>query len=152
MIDFQPYYRMVEECIRRLGVNPDNCRGDRTGQYNLSKGSASVWIDFFENDGRGYYQVVSPVMAIPDSNRDALYHDLLQINDALYGVAFSVYGDWVWLKAIREVDNMDADEAMAILLRIGNYADHYDDYLRQRYEFADPSIKPGPPGVPGALR
>ncbi|MFN7707737.1 MAG: YbjN domain-containing protein [Sphingobacteriia bacterium] len=148
MIDFRPYYDMVEACIQDLGVQPANCRGEKTGQYNLNKGSASVWIDFFERDGRGYYQVVSPVVAVPDEGADTLFRELLQINDTLYGVAFTLYNDWVWLKVIREVDGMDKPEAMAMLLRVGNYADHYDDYLRQRYAFST-DAKPTKPGVPG---
>lgn len=147
MVDFAPYYQMIEDCIRQLGVQPENCRGERPGQYNLNKGSASVWIDFFESESRGYYQVVSPVMPVPDRNAETLYKDLLQINDSLYGVAFSLYNNWVWLKVIREVDGMDSAEALAMLLRVGNYADHYDDYLRQRYEFGT-GQRPGQPGIP----
>lgn len=134
--DLSKYYGMVEECISRLGVDPAICRHETTaGKWSLVKGSAKVWIDVWhiENEGRAYFQVMSPVMQIPVDNRGALFQELLQINDKLFGVAFTIFNDWVWLKVIREVKGMDGDEAFAMLTRIGNYADQYDDLLINKY-------------------
>jgi len=139
--DLTPYYQLVENVITKLGVDPSICRSKdgngeiKAGQWNMLRGSAKVWIDlwYIEKEKRAYYQVMSPVMQIPENNKAALFQELLEINDKLYGVAFTIYNNWVWLKVIREVDGMDENEAFAMLTRIGNYADQYDDHLIGKY-------------------
>lgn len=133
--DLQPLYNIVESCIADLGIDPATARAASPGQWSLIKGSAKVWVDlwYIEAEKRAYYQVMSPVMTIPATNQAALYQELLEINDKLFAVAFTIYNGWVWLKTIRECDNMDKAEAFAQLTRIGNYADQYDDHLIAKY-------------------
>lgn len=135
MQDLTPYYQIVEECIQELGVDPVGCRGKEPGQWNLRKGSARVWIDLWhiESENRAYYQVMSPVLPIPKENVKAFYEELLLINDKLFGVAFTVHKNWAWLKVVREVEGMDHNEAMAMMVRVGKYADRYDNELADRY-------------------
>jgi len=45
MKNIEHYYEIVDNCIKRLGVDPAICKGDKPGQWDLKKGSASVWID-----------------------------------------------------------------------------------------------------------
>lgn len=147
------YYNIVEECIVRLGVDPNTCREpDKEGQWTLRKGSAQVWVDVFhsERENRAYYQVMSPIMTLPEKSQCEFYREVLEINDQLFGVAFTIYKDRLWLKVIREADGLDVDEAFNMLTRIGNYGDKYDDILIQKYSDAqsvrgDESIAPGPP-------
>ncbi len=136
MNELKKYFEMVEECISQLGVDPKSCRGQKEGQWSLVKGSAKVWIDiwYIEKEDRSYFQVMSPVLRIPDTNQFEFYKDLLEINDRLYSVAFSVYNGWAWLKTIRETENLDASEVLSTITRIGTYADRYDDELIAKYE------------------
>jgi len=129
------YYQIVEDAIRSLGVDPTTCRGKKPGQWNLRKGSARVWLDLWhiQHENRAYFQVMSPVLPLPRERLAEFFRELLEVNDKLYGVAFAVYDDWAWLKAIREVEDMSVDEALAILKRIGYYADEYDDRLMEKY-------------------
>lgn len=132
----EKYYQMVETCITNLGIDPSVCRGEKAGQWSLMKGSAKVWIDVWhiERENRPYFQVMSPVMALPpNTSNEELYKELLEINDKLFGVAFSLYNGWIWLKVIRECDGMDENEAAAMINRIGIYADQYDDHLVAKY-------------------
>ena len=133
--DLEPYYKIVENCIQRLGVDPALCRGEKPGQWNLKKNNTDVWIDlwYIEREQRPYYQVMAPVIQVPEQNKAVLFEELLTINDQLYGVAFTLYKDWVYLKVIREVQGMDEDEAFAMLTRIGNYADDYKQKLAIKY-------------------
>ena len=135
MENLQPYYDIVEKFIANLGVDPAGCRGDKPGQWNLVKGSAPVWIDIFylENEKRSYFQVMSPICYIPDSNQAMFMQELLETNHQLFGVAFTKYRDVIYIKMIREVRGLDSDEASDMIFRIGNYADHYDDQLIQKY-------------------
>ncbi len=135
MEDLSNYYGVVEECIGRLGVEPAQCRGEKDGQWNLKKGEISVWIDLWhiELEGRAYFQVMTPILQVPEKNKEALYEELLSLNDSLFGVAFTIYKNWVYLKVIREAMGMDANEAFAMLTRVGNYADDYTNKLQEKY-------------------
>jgi hypothetical protein len=146
----QNYFQVVEDSIRMLGVDPAACRGQKEGQWSLVKGSANVWIDcwYIEREKRAYYQVMSPIMQVPPARQAELFKELLEINDKLFAVAFTVYDNWVWLKVIREADGMDANEAFGLMTRIGNYADDYDDILKEKYGVAP--VGPGGPGAPVA--
>lgn len=146
----QNFFQVVEDSIRMLGIDPIACRGQKEGQWSLTKGSANVWIDcwYIEREKRSYYQVMSPVMKIPAARQAELFQELLEINDKLFAVAFTIYDGWVWLKVIREADGMDANEAFALMTRIGNYADDYDDMLKNKYE--TPGGPGGGPGAPNA--
>ena len=39
----------------------------------------------------------------------------------------------VYIKTIRELEGISEDEVMAMMKRIGGYADDYDDYLKNKY-------------------
>lgn len=137
MSELENTYLLVENAIRKIGVDPALCKGEKPGQYTMKQGSASVWIDvlFIPRENSSYFQVMSPVMSIANvSNKAGLYEELLAINDLLYNVAFTTYNNFVWLKTIRETKGLDEDEIIAQLRRIGTYADQYDDILRQKYD------------------
>lgn len=137
MLDLSNYYRIVEDAIEALGVNPTETRTQKAGQWDLRKGSASVWINVFlsrERDDYGYLQIMSPVMKVqPGDKREALFEELLQLNHQLYSVAFSIHDGWLYLRTIRELEGLSMEEALAMLTRIGVYADEYDDHLKKKY-------------------
>lgn len=129
-----PYYDMVENIIKELGVDPVKCRGEQAGQWNLRKGSADVWIDVFKNDkGHGYFQVIAPVSPIPQANVSDFYAEVLEASHKLYGVGMTKFREWIYVKTIRETDGLDQDEMRAQINRIGFYADDYDDYFKNKY-------------------
>jgi hypothetical protein len=130
-----PFYDMVENNIKNLGVNPIDCRGEKVGQWNMKRGSASIWIDVWETDKKdyGYFQCMAPVVKIPTKNTEAFYREILEINHNLYGVGMTKFQSWIYIKTIRELDGLDEGEMMAMLNRVGTYADDYDDILRDKY-------------------
>jgi hypothetical protein len=144
-MDLQPYYQMVENNIQKLGVDPANCRGEKPGQWNLKKGSASVWIDVWETkEGNyGYFQCMAPVVKIPTENTLAFYQEILEINHKLYGVGMTKFKDHIYIKTIRELQGIDEEEMMAMINRVGNYADDYDDLLFNKYWGGDSGGGPG---------
>lgn len=136
MQDLSVYYQMVEESIALLGVNPTTVRTEKPGQWSLQKGSAPVWVDVFwmENNNCGYIQVMSPIIEVPQNNTLAFYEELLRTNHNLFGVGFTQYDKWIYIKGIREVDNLQQAEVTAMLNRVGVYADDYDDLFKQKYQ------------------
>ncbi|MDQ3046250.1 MAG: YbjN domain-containing protein [Bacteroidota bacterium] len=135
MENLQTYFEMVDQSIRDLGVDPALCRGEKAGQWSLKKGSASVWVDIWhiEQENRGYFQVLAPVMQIPPTNQQAFFQELLELNYTLYGVAFVKFNDWIYVKLIRECEGLEQKEVAATMNRVGWYADEYDDKLKLKY-------------------
>ena len=135
MTDIKDFYTMVENVIRGLGVDPSLCKGEKEGQWSLTKGSASVWIDVWkaESGFSGYLQIMAPVVEIPKENREAFFREILDINHTLYGVGMTSFSDWIYMKTVRELDGLDQAEATAMFNRVGGYADDYDDILREKY-------------------
>lgn len=129
------YYEIVEEAIRELGVNPVVSRGEKPGQWDLKRGSATIWVDVFyiDKNEAGYFQALSPIVKVPEDGDIDMFKELLEINHTFYGVAFTLYKDWVYVKAIREVNGLDQSEVLAMLNRIGFYADEWDDKLKEKY-------------------
>ena len=93
MKNIEHYYEIVDNCIKRLGVDPAICKGDKPGQWDLKKGSASVWIDVWkkENEDYGYMQIMAPISEIPATNKEAFYQEVLEINHDLYGVEMTKF-------------------------------------------------------------
>ena len=131
------YYEMVENVIRNLGVDPVACREQTAGQWSLVKGSASVWIDVFEpkNDSGfiGYLQIMAPICQVPAHNAEAFYTEILETNHNLYGVGFTKFNEWIYIKGIREVDGIDEAEITSMFNRVSNYGDQYDDHFKSKY-------------------
>jgi len=138
MSALQNYYEMFENVIRSLGVDPTACRDtNNAGQWNMKRGSADVWIDIFSannNSGlTGYLQIMSPVCEIPTVNAEAFYAEVLETSHNLYGVGFTKYQNWIYIKGIRELDGIDEKEITSMLNRVGVYADQYDDHFKNKY-------------------
>ena len=142
-MNLEPYYQMVENVIRKLGVDPSICRSQNPGQWDLKKGSASVWIDVFkrDQDHYGYFQCVAPVVQIPSDNTQGFYEEILEKNHTLYGTAMTKHKDWIYMKSIRELDGLDEEEILATINRVGNYADDLDDYFKNKYTGWDDTPK-----------
>lgn len=140
-VELQPLYEIVEQAIASIGVDPKPCRRGGAGQWNMRKGSARIWLDlwFIEEEGRAYFQVMSPVVPVPKQRQEAFYKELLTVTDRLFGVAFTLYDGWAWIKSIREVEDLSVSEAKAMLIRVGNYADHYDNVLIDKYNITIPT-------------
>ena len=89
---------LVENAIRKIGVDPAICKGEKVGQYSLVQGSANVWIDvlFVARENSCYFQVMSPIMILHNvTNKVGLFEELLTINDTLYNVAFTLFNQTI---------------------------------------------------------
>lgn len=129
------YYNVVENAMAKLGLNPQTARQKKAGQWTITKGQIPVWIDIFyyEIEKRIYFQVVAPVMKLPEQNQEKMGMELLAINHQLFGVAFCIHKDQVLLKTIREAEGLDSNEVYAMILRAGNYAEKYKKELAVKY-------------------
>lgn len=134
------YYTMFEQVLTEYNVDPAGARGEQPGQWNLTLGSASVWIDIFQTKDEqgnptqyGYMQVIAPVCDVPAIDQHLFTKELLEINHDLYGVAFTIFEDRAYIKSIRELQGLDISEIRSTLDRVGIYANDWDDQLKAKY-------------------
>ena len=125
MKDFAPYQYIVEKAIARLGVDPKKCLIKRAN-WQLKKGSVRLNISFFEQGGLNFFKTEALITTVPPDADAVFYLRLLRYNEEFNGLAFYVKDDKVLLKSVREVSGMDANEAFAMITKVGNYADKFE--------------------------
>jgi hypothetical protein len=133
--------KMVEEVISDLGLAAvENRLQTDSGNpaWGLMKGSAQVFV--FVNPGGGdsefnSIQVVSPVMTVPEGpTLLALLRHVLDLNAReLAGAAFGLKGDTLVLTVDRTTQDLNRSEVKEMILRVGYYADTYDDDLVSQF-------------------
>ena len=136
----QHYYDLVEEAFREYKIDPATARGQLPGQWNLTLGSASIWVDVFQSKDAqgnlapyGYLQVLAPVCDMPVNNQHLFTKELLEINHSLYGVGFTIFKDKAYIKSIRELEGLDKSEIKSTFDRVSIYANDWDDKLKAKY-------------------
>ncbi len=130
------YYSLVDSVIFSLGLNVTESRKDK-GKWSFYRGSALVKIEVYHSkpNNEDYIHICSPIMKIPKHNAEKFYKRLLEINNKLFQVSFSIKEGNAVLRVIRECSGLDAREIENMIQRVGYYADEYDDLLKM--EFAD---------------
>ena len=83
-------------------------------------------------------------MKTSDANRAEVSMELLAENRNLFGVYFGTNKEKVFIMTIREVAGLDMNEAHAMIMRAGNYGEHYSKLFTQKYgETLQPTAAPG---------
>ncbi|HRG02351.1 MAG: YbjN domain-containing protein [Bacteroidia bacterium] len=121
MID--TYYKMVDDAIADLGLNPEETRGQQEGQWNLKKGRFDIMVDVWEQEQQYIFQVVAPLCGMPDENREAFMQHLLEKNYGLSSLAYAILNDTVFLKYTTEARSMIKEHIVAVLTKIAFYAE-----------------------------
>jgi hypothetical protein len=139
MQNLESFYAMVENVIKKIGVDPSVCRGEKPGQWNLRKGSGDIWVDVWKLEDKeyGYIQIMGPVSKIPADKELEFYKELMEINHGLYACSLTKYEDWIYVKSIRELEDLEESEVLAMFDRVGYYVDFYDDFIKNKY-FTEP--------------
>jgi hypothetical protein len=134
--------KLVEEVIAELNLSPvENRLSTEAGEpaWGLMKGSAEVFIFITPGDSEAAYsaiQVLAPLMLVPttESNRNALFQHLLELNaHDVAGASFGLKGETIVLMSGRSTEDLDRSEIKDLILRVGYYADYYDDELVSQF-------------------
>jgi hypothetical protein len=138
-MDLEEYSEIIEECIRYVGLDPEEC-WDPAGEYwTFYKGSAMInaYIFSIERGGKEehYLSFESPIMELPDKNREDLFERLLLENAQRIAVKFSIRDGMIVCEANRELEGIDFNEALRCMFRVAEIADTLDDELKE--SFAD---------------
>lgn len=125
------FARTVEEILTALDVNLQEARLD-TDQgfgWHFLRGSAIIEIYITEQEGRGYMQVLSPIIHLPETGLLPLYRRLLEFNLQLTNASLGVYLDVVYVFNERPLQGLDAAETNTIITMVAGYADDLDNEL-----------------------
>lgn len=149
--DRQRVVELVESHLKAEGLELEKLRKpskDGHPYWAFAQGSAAVRIHLIpgpEDRGINYFQVVSPVLVLPEKNREGLFRELLELNaDHLWMCAFALRGDTVLLTADRTTVDLDRSEVVEMIERVAAYADKFDDELAAKFNtkrFADRKVE-----------
>lgn len=125
------YAATVESILVDLGVDPGQSRLDTEQGFgwNFRRGSAIIEVYVSEQEGRGYMQVLSPIVHLPSTGLLPIYRRLLELNLQLTNASLGLYYDVVYVFNERPLQGLDASEANHIITQIAEYADDLDNEL-----------------------
>jgi type III secretion system-like peptide-binding chaperone len=126
--------RTVEQILANIGVDPVSARMQVQAGYgwNFQRGSALIEV-YVTQEERGYLQVLSPILHLPQTNLLALYRRLLELNLQLTNASVGVHQDVVYVFNERPLDGLDPIEADSIIRKLAIYADELDNSLVEEF-------------------
>jgi len=122
--------RTVEQILANIGVDPMAASMKVQAGYgwNFQRGSALIEV-YITQEERGYLQVLSPIMHLPQTNLLPLYRRLLELNLQLTNASVGVHQDVVYVFNERPLEGLDPAEADSIIRKLAIYADELDNSL-----------------------
>jgi hypothetical protein len=124
---------IIEKTLAELGLNPEQVRTqavpDQEYSWQFKRGSAIIQLHIFSEEGRSYFQVLSPILHLPQVNLLAMYRRMLELNLKLTHAAFGLHMDEVYVFSERILDGLDMGEAAEIIALVAGYADDLDNQL-----------------------
>jgi hypothetical protein len=138
--DFDRVSRLVEDTIRRLGIDPASSGARREGHaaYALRRGSARILVAVHAPSDElpeGRFRVVAPVVRLPEESLQLrLFRYLLEANSSeLVACAFAINGQEIVIVAERPTRDLDPSEVERTIRDIGRLADRFDDELASAF-------------------
>jgi hypothetical protein len=122
---------MVQQVLLSIGIDPDQSRlGVDSGYgWNFRYGSAIIEVYIHRNEEGAYFQVLAPIMHLPQAGLLPLYRRMLELNLQLTSAALGTYNDAVYIFSERPLDGLDAVEVSSTISRAASYADDLDNKL-----------------------
>jgi hypothetical protein len=134
----QNLYEIIEKGIAKLGIDPTSTRGEKTGQWDFNRGSASIamGLTVTERFPNGYFYVTSVLMNekdVPAAKKMDFYRSILETNASLVNMQLSVNEGWVLLISNRDALGLDDVEVAITINELSFYADELDDQLKNAF-------------------
>ncbi len=122
---------MVQQALISLGIDPNQSRLNVTSGYgwNFRYGSAVIEVYIHFNEEGSYFQVLSPIMHLPQAGLLPLYRRMLELNLQLVNAALGIYHDAVYIFSERPLEGLDQVEVSSTIGRVAAYADDLDNKL-----------------------
>ena len=119
----ETFYKLVDDAITDLGLNPEEVRGEQPGQWNLKKGKFDIMVDVWEQENQFLFQIVCPLCSMPDENKDGFLQHLLQRNYGMSSVTYAMMENDVFLKYTTEAGELTKENVIMLLNKTAFYAE-----------------------------
>lgn len=126
---------MVEAYFRKRGLDPaEHALTDAQGYgWWLTEGSAKVYVFVQVSQHGAVLRITSPLVFLPDSNREAMYRKLLDLNSSLSSCALSTHDNIVLVVAQRPIFGMVQEELDDLVWHVAYVADLLDNKLADEF-------------------
>src|SRR5271170_2153551 len=128
---------MVETYFKHRGLDPDQFKLQESHENGwwLQEGSAEIYIIVQSgNEEVGtVLRISSPLVYLPDNNREELYRHLLELNNNLSSCALSIYNDLVLVVSQRPTLGLSQEEMDELVGNAAYVADLLDNKLAANY-------------------
>ncbi len=125
--------QMVETYFRHRGLDPNKFKLPSAGEFGwwIKEGSAQVYIVVQEGNEelRTILRISSPLVYIPETNKEQFYRHLLELNSDLSSCALSVYNDVVLVVVQRPTLGLSQEEMDELVWNAAYVADLLDNKM-----------------------
>jgi hypothetical protein len=129
--------RMIERILTDVTDKKFTRIQNQSGRgWAFTHGSARIeaYLTYGVDNKAAYLQVVAPIVTLsPESPVLPLYRFMLEENLNMVTAAFGIYETTIYIFYERPLEGLDAVEAKAIMTKIADYADDYDNYIVDNY-------------------
>lgn len=128
---------MVETYFRHRGLDPGKFKLPSAGEFGwwLREGSAEIYIIVQEGNEelRTILRISSPLVYIPENNKEQFYRYLLELNSDLSSCALSVYNDLVLVVSQRPTLGLSQEEMDELVWNAAYVADLLDNKIATNF-------------------
>jgi hypothetical protein len=129
---------MVHHYFKSRGMDPAlqelDAKSSASGYgWWLMQGSAKTYIFVQETDSGPVLRITSPIVRVPQANREAFFRRLLEANASLSGCALSLHEDVVLVVAQRHTSALDQVELDDLVWNCAYVADTLDNVLADEF-------------------
>jgi serine protease Do len=121
--------KLLEDILNSLDINVTLARRSQAS-WRIDEGSARIDINYYDN---GIIIGDTKLCAIPSQNIDTIYDYLLQENDKLSYLQFSISENSIYLSYLIVDSSLTFNEGKIAIERLIKYSNKYDDILINEY-------------------
>lgn len=122
---------LVQNYFKSRGLDPQKqtiAGSDGCGWW-MTEGSAKIYIFIQDSPAGPVLRVTSPIVFIPESNREAFFRRLLDLNANLTSCRLATYENYVLVLSQRQTIGIMQEELDSIVWNVAYVADLLDDKL-----------------------
>jgi len=142
------FIKTVENAIVKMGLKPEETRGEEPNQWQMFRGTICIFIDIWKpstNSDWNYtgtehavntFQVIAPITELPPQDKlFKFYEELLHMNFHLYNASIIVNSrdNVVAIKFKRIVAGLTESEVVEAIESVGYYAEMLSEYYVKNY-------------------
>lgn len=119
---------------RNLDVHDHQLTGSDGFGWWLTEGSAKIYIFVQDGSNGAVLRITSPLVYVPEHNKETFFHRLLDINTNLTSCALATHGDIVLVVCQRPTLGLVQEELDELVWNIAYVADLLDNKLAEEFK------------------